>query len=271
MIGTEMQQLKIQKFLESFDQSISVFKVGKEAICISTPFLDQQGMPTRIYVTKDGRITDGGTTVNLLRALDAFDQLENWPFLLDFLSSYCITYDGSSMMLNEKEDGECYLRYTKGISRLPSFFEAKPIYSTEGRFPERVKNIVIELIEERYPKDTPEETQKWISSLIRAKPITLKNGYTIHSDLSPVKADRMMGIISHSRASPSVQRTHVQSKLLDPILWKRENQNVEIFAVLEDITSYPHDSRELLDIETTQVIETKDAHGKEELVELLVR
>jgi len=269
MMTTDKQSLQIQRFQNAFEKSLFVFEVDKGAVCISTPFLDWQGVPTKIYVTKDGRVTDGGTTVNLLRALRSIDQLEGWPFLSDFLSKYCISFDGASMMLNEKDD-DCWLRYAQGISRLPSYFEPKPIYTIEDRFPERVKSIAVELIEQKYPKDSPEDTQKWASSFIRARHTALKNGYSVTSDLSPVRMDRMAQIISHSHGSPSDRKAHVQSKLLDPTLWKRENEKGEVYAVLEDIGFYPSASQKLLENETTQVVELKNVYGKEQLVDLLV-
>ena len=97
----------------------------------------------------------------------------------------------------------------------------------------------------------------------------MKNGYVATSDLSPVKETKMVQIISHRHASPSDRKAHVQSKILDPILWRREFVKGEVYAVLEDMEIYPSDSQKLLKNET-QVVELKSGLGKKQLVEILV-
>ncbi|OPY30629.1 MAG: hypothetical protein A4E31_00292 [Methanomassiliicoccales archaeon PtaU1.Bin030] len=268
--GNRYQKEMIDKFFLAMRQAVRVHDVDKGAVCITTPFLDWQGCPTKIFVTKEGVITDGGGTVNLLKALRSYDQFEGWPLLSDFLVSYCISFDGKSMMLDEKESEDCLIRYAQGISRLPSYFEPKPICSTEDRFPEKVKGVASEFIEMKYPLASKEETERRISSIIRSRSIPLKGGISVTSDLSPVSQEKMVMIISHAQASPSVQKQHIQSKLFDPIVWKREHGKGKAYAVIESTEYYQQTAIRLLENETEEIIQLKDTYGKERLTDILV-
>jgi len=267
---TDKQTQYYEEFKKSILASIKMYEVQKGAICIETPFLDWKGVPCKFYITSDGIVTDGGMTANQLAALRVIDDFDEWPFRLDYLSQYCIEYDGSHMRLSNRENGTSSLRFVQGLARLPGFFEPKPIYSTEDRFPEKVRHLVVEMVESNYPKKTPSETRAWASSMIKPRNIHLKNGFTITSDLSPMRENRIVEIISHANANFSQKREHVRSKILYPILWKREKKDIDTVFVMNDIGDYSADSRQLLRSESNDIIQLNETSSKGKLIEMLI-
>jgi len=263
------QQRHLERIQKAICESVTSYDVTKGAICVTTPFLDWKGAPVEIFITSEGRITDGGDTIGQIKALRAKEEFDSWPFLLDFFSKYCIDSDGIRMILSKDSDENCYLRFIQGISRLPGFFEPKPITTLSDRFPETVKNIIIEIVEKKHPKDTPKKTVEFTTSLIKPREVILKRGYSVISDLSPIRESRMIEIISHAKATKSDRAQHVRAKVFNPVLWKLENPKVEAFSILHDIADYPPDSRQLLRHET-EVIELRKETGKDKFIEILI-
>jgi hypothetical protein len=46
--------------------------------------------------------------------------------------------------------------------------------------------------------------------------------------------------------------------LLDLLLWQRENPQVEMFAIVYDISKYPNESQHLLEQEADRIFEMKN-------------
>ncbi|HPS92748.1 MAG TPA: hypothetical protein PKV33_11360 [Methanothrix sp.] len=104
------------------------------------------------------------------------------------------------------------------------------------------------------------------------RPRSIKlDGITIHSDMSPNNNNRLIQIISHANSSTSDKRQHVASKLLDPLLWRRENPYVEMFAVVYDLSKYPNDSRSLLQQEADKIFEMKDDLARKRVAEAVAQ
>ena len=247
--------------------AINYALVGKNAIKVVTPFLDWKGAPVSIYVTETGEITDGGRTINQLRAMRVVDDFEDWPFKEDFFYRSRISSEGIDLVPQEPENQESLLAYIQGIARLPYFFEPKPIETVADRFPTVVRESAIEAIIELYPK----ESKKWAASFTEPRTFELHNGLKVHSDMSPKSENLMIQIISHENSPPSIKRQHVSSKILSPVLLKRDNPRTQTYAVIHDLKEYPIDSRNLLQQEAEGVIELKQENSKYRLAELLVK
>jgi len=120
----------------------------------------------------------------------------------------------------------------------PPFFKAKPISAVEDKFPQTVRRTILDTLINDYPERPRDDPIGWAVKLTRPRSIKL-NGITIHSDMSPNNNNRLIQIISHANSSTSDKRQHVASKLLDPLLWRRENPYVEMFAVVYDLSNSP--------------------------------
>lgn len=267
---SDAQRMEFERIRKAICDSVSFYDVAKGAISVTTPFLDWKGAPTEVYVTSDGIVTDGGRTISQLMSLRVKEEFDSWPYLKDYLSKFCIDFDGKRMDMIGNDDEECYLRFIQGISRLPRFFEPKPITSVPDNFPVVVRSLIAEVVKSEYYKDDPEKGHEVAVKVTRARDITLrKKSYHITSDLSPHRHNRIILIISHATRETSEQNQHVASKILWPVLWKEENEYVEPFSVVQDISNYTDYAAGMLKDET-EIIQLKDKGGKEKLVELLV-
>lgn len=269
-MSNEAQRQHIERLKKTICESIEFHEVGKGAISVTTPFIDWDGGPVELFVTPDGRITDGGGTLSLLRSLNMIDDFEAWPFLQDYLTRYCIDFDGRRMNMRDLGNDASYLFYAQGISRLPSYFEPKPIAEATDTFPQTVRNTVVATLRMQYEHNIPKGLEI-AEALTQEKNIPLKKRrMKVASDLSPMKKNRIVQVVSYSGASPREQEQHVAYKALAPILWKEENQKVEAFAVVQDISKYTMDSRAILDEAIDEVIQLKGSHGADKLIGILV-
>lgn len=264
------QEALFAKIKEAICGSIECFSVRKNAIKVTTPYLDWMGSPVSLYITEDGRITDGGQTLNQISSLRVIEDFEYWPFKLDYYERYNIQQIRGSLDLCYLDSPDGILRYIQGISRLPTFFEAKPISTAEDKFPQTVRRTILDTLINDYPERPRDDPIGWAVKLTRPRSIKL-DGITIHSDMSPANKNRLIQIISHANSSTSDKRQHVASKLLDPLLWRRENPYVEMFAVVYDLSKYPNDSRSLLQQEADGIFEMKDDLARKRVAEAVVQ
>lgn len=256
------------KIRESICNCVEHSPVRKNAIKVTTPYLDWMGAPVSLYITEDGRITDGGQTLNQINALRVFEDFEYWPYKIDYFERYNIQQIRGSLDLCYFESPQGILRYMQGISRLPTFFEAKPIANKEDNFPQTARRAALDALINYYPKRPIEDPIRWALGLVRPRSLDL-DGITIHSDMSPINKNRMIQIISHASSSMSDKKQHLASKLLDPLLWRRVNPQVEMFAIIYDISNYPAESQSLLGQEADKVIELKNEGSKLEVAKAL--
>jgi len=246
-------------------EAVPVNKGAKGAIKIFTPFIDWKGCLVSIYVTEDGKITDGGNTINQLRSLKVIDDFEEWPFQADFLHRYQMQRVRSSLEPANNESGDALLAYVQGIARIPSFFEPKPIYSSSDNYPIIARTLAKDGLIENYgilPSD--------ISEYIKPRRIDLKSGRIIHNDMSPKNEKKFIRIISHSTGSSSDKLQHVDHNVLTYFLFKREETRIQFYAVIGNLKDYPKDSRNILESEAKEIIETDDSKSKYSLAKILV-
>jgi hypothetical protein len=260
------QEALFAKIEKAICSSIECFSVRKNAIKVTTPYLDWMGAPVCLYITEEGRITDGGQTLNQISSLRAIEDFEYWPFKLDYYERYNIQQIRGNLDLCYLDSPDGILKYIQGISRLPTFFEAKPISAVEDKFPQTVRKTILDTLINDYPERPRDDTIGWAVKLTHPRSIKL-DGITIHSDMSPNNNNRLIQIISHANSSTSDKRQHVASKLLDPLLWRRENPYVEMFAVVYDLSKYPNDSQSLLKQEADRIFEMKDDLARKRVAE----
>lgn len=122
---------------------IHMANVKDGAVGIETPFLDWKGYPVTIYVTVDGRVTDGGNTLNELWALRVIQKYENWDFKDDFFRRYNIVERKNKEL--EPAETENILSYIQGIARLTYYFKPNPITLPEKEPSSKKKDIYDEL------------------------------------------------------------------------------------------------------------------------------
>ncbi len=128
---SEAEQVKIFRKLKAvLVKCISSAKAQKGALIISTPFMDWKGNLVTIYVTEDLKITDGGDTINQMRALRVIEDFEKWAFKEDFLGRYNLCIKGNEIVPKDTSPG-ALLWYLQGISRLPGYFKPNPIGRAE--------------------------------------------------------------------------------------------------------------------------------------------
>jgi hypothetical protein len=266
---SDLQRIEFERIRKAICDSVSFYDVAKGAISVTTPFLDWKGAPTEVYITSDGIVTDGGRTISQLMSLRVKEEFDSWPYLKDYLSKFCIDFDGKRMDMIGNDDEECYLRFIQGVSRLPRFFEPKPITTAPDNFPNDVKGLVMEAVRSEY-RDDPERGNEVAAEITRPRRITLRRkSYHIISDLSPRRHNRMVLIISHAARETSEQNQHVASKVLWPVLWRRERKDVEPFSVVGDISNYTDEAAGMMRDET-YVIQMKDEGAKKRLMEVLI-
>lgn len=261
---TEPQTTIFNMLKKEICESVEAVPVNKGAIEITTPFIDWKGYPLSIYVTHDGKITDGGGTINQLRALRVYEDFEGWVFQKDYFNRYQIQDVQGRLEPVNPESAEALIAYLQGIARLPSFFEPKPIRSQEETYPTHVKEIVVSELTEEHQLSI-KEAEKYILP----RPLKLKNGLQIQSDLSPKRGNVIIKIISHATSMATTQKEHVSHKILEPVLLKKDNTNAEACIVLGNLDDYPL-SRKLIKEESDIVIETIKPNSKQELAQVLV-
>jgi hypothetical protein len=244
--------------------------VGKGAIEVLTPFLDWKGVPVSIFITKEGIITDGGRTLSQLSSLRILDDFNNWEFKSDFFNRSCIRETRGRLESINNGNPANILSYIQGITRLPNYFEPKPIYSIADKFPGKVKRIAIDALLPLAPRNLPEGNLLWASKFVDGRHISL-NGIEVQSDMSPNIYFRMIQIISHATSSTSDKKQHIESKVLQPMLAKERYPDVEMIAVIESLDTYPRAGRALLEKKSERIIELEnEKEGGEELAKLLI-
>jgi hypothetical protein len=251
------QESLFTKIKEAICNSVEYSPVRKNALRVTTPYLDWMGAPISLYITEDGRITDGGQTLNQISSLRVIEDFEYWPYKIDYLERYNIQQVRGSLDLCYLDSPEGILKYIQGISRLPTFFEANPVSDIEDKFPQTVRRTILDTLINEYPERPRDDTIAWALKLIKPHSFRL-NGITLHSDMSPANKNRLIQIISHANSSTSDKRQHIASKLLDPLLWRRVNSQVEMFAIVYDISKYPIESQSLLKQEADKIFEMKN-------------
>lgn len=263
---TKPQTIIFDMLKKGICESVEAVPVSKGAIEITTPFMDWKGFPLSIYVTRDGKITDGGGTINQLRALRVYEDFEGWVFLNDYFNRYQIQDIQGRLEPVNPESVEALIAYLQGIARLPSFFEPKPIRSQSDYYPSQVKEIAKSGLMEEYQLSLP-EAEKYILP----RQIKLKTGFPIQSDLSPKREDTIIKIVSHATSEATTQSEHVSHKILPPILLKKDNhRNVQACIILGKIDDYTPLARKLIESETDILIETIDPKSKHNLAKILV-
>jgi hypothetical protein len=264
--------------LEIFDKikrelcgGVDLYPVGGGAIEVSTPFLDWNGSEVSVFITKEGRITDGGEIISQMQSLKIIDDFDNWPFKLDFLHRYNIDLVRGCLEPNNISSSKNIVRYIQGITRLLSYFEPKPIYDTSQQYPYKVRKMTKEALLPYAPTKLEEaERILWAAEFIKERPISL-NGIEVRSDMSPRKYFRMIQIISHATSAKYVKKQHVDAKVLYPVLLKREEQHAEVYFIVEDLRVYPPESRKLLRQESQEnIIETIDTGAQRQIGKIMI-
>ena len=251
--------------------SVEFYPVNRDAIEVTTPYLDWNGSEVSVFITKDGRITDGGETISQMESLKIIDDFDNWPFKLDFLHRYNIDLVRGCLEPNDARSSKNIIRYIQGITRLLSYFEPKPIYDASEQYPYKVHKMTIDALLPYAPANYLEEERRlWATEFTRERPIKL-NGIEVRSDMSPRKYFRMVQIISHATSSKYDKRQHVEAKVLHPVLWKRKEQRVEVYFIIEDLSAYPPESRRLLRQESQEnIIETIDTGSQRQIGKIMM-
>ncbi len=262
---TEIQKSIFSSFKNVICDSVEAIPVNKGAIKITTPFIDWKGYLISIYVTKDGKITDGGDTINQLYSLRVIDEFEEWSFQHDFFDRYQIQRSQNSLEPVNPESEDALLSYLQGIARIPGLFEAKPISCATDNYPTIVRNIIKESIIEEY--NIPASK---VVNYTNPRTINLESGLKVQNDVSPKNVNNMIKIISHASSSSTDKRQHVGHKVLDALLWKRENSKVRLYPILKNLEDYPIETQNLLESEAKKIIETNEPESKYELVKLIV-
>ena len=118
------------RFRSGVLESIKAYDAMHDAVCITTPFTDFIGEPLHIYATKDGQISDGGSTLNQFNALRCYRDYVNWPFREEFLEQRGIREEtGELLCVHLTPCG--VLRYAQGLAELQTKFEAHPLGGDE--------------------------------------------------------------------------------------------------------------------------------------------
>jgi len=180
---TELQLSIFNKIKEEICSTLRYDAVGKNAIEVKTPFLDWKGAQISFFITEDGKITDGGQILSQLKSLRVIEDFNNWEFRLDFLHRSCIQQVRGSLQATDDEE-KTLLKFIQGISRLPNYFEPKPIYSVTDKFPLKVRRVAIEALMPFVPQDYAKDPRLWASEFVKERRIPL-NGLEVQSDMSP--------------------------------------------------------------------------------------
>lgn len=245
-------------------ESVQKTPVSKGAIEITTPFVDFKGYPLSIYVTQDGKITDGGATINELIALRVYEDFEGWVFQEDYFDQHQIQNVKGRLEPINPESAEALIDYLQGIARLPGFFEARPIRSQEQIYPTHVKEIVKSGLME-----IKQLSEKEAEKFIMPRPLKLRGGYQIQSELSPNRQTTIVKIISHAKSPVTEQKEHVSHKILEPVLFKEDNKHATSCIILDRLNDYNLTSRKLIKERADILIETVHPNSTQQIVETL--
>lgn len=266
---TEIQSELFNKIKSEICNQIHYSIAGKNAIEIFTPFLDWKGVQVSFFITEDGHITDGGQILSQLKSLRIIEDFNNWEFKLDFFNRSRIQQVRGKLEPSNEESPSDILKYIQGITRLPNYFEPKPIYSAPDKFPTKVRNDVKVALMPFAPYDNWDKNRIWTEEIVKERRIPL-NGIEVQSDMSPKEYYRMVQIISHATSSTSDKNQHVSSKVLPPLLWRRKVSKIEFIAVIENFSTYPTESRTLLKQESNEIVEMDHENSVERLAKILV-
>ena len=267
---TDIQLEIYNKIRDGICGSIRYNLVSKNAIEVVTPFIDWKGSKVSVFITENGHLTDGGQVLSQLKSLRVIDNYYDWNFKDDFLDRYCIQQIRGNLEAFNVEFFADILKYIQGIARLPNYFEPKPIYSVADSFPTKVKKVAKDALINFAPRNLSNEAlQFWVSEFTNERKIPY-NGIEVQSDMSPRKFYRMVQIISHATSAITDRRQHVESKILHPVLLKKNISSVEMIAVTEDLNAYPSDSRSLLRQESNEIIELRRENSGLRLAEVLI-
>jgi hypothetical protein len=270
-MANELQLDIFDKIKKEICSNIEFYPVRKKAIEVVKPFLDWNGSNISVFITEDGRITDGGEVLSQLRSLQIFDDFNNWPFKEDFFSRYYIKSAGACLESNDPSSPRNIIRYMQGITRLPNYFEPKPIYDASEQFPNKVHKMTIEALLPFAPSNFQEDDRRlWAKEFTKERPIKL-NGIEVRSDMSPKRHFRMVQIISHATSSKYVKKQHVDAKVLPPVLWKRKENRVDVYFIVEDLSAYPSESRTLLRQESNEnIIEINETGSEKQIAKIML-
>ena len=123
---TEKQQEIYDLFKDGIKKSIASYPVLRGAIAIRTPYQGFAGDDLEIFVTQEGKVTDGGATLNLFESLRCYQDFLDWPFKADFFRDYNMVILDREIVCTDCSPGGL-VRYAQGMSRLQNMFEAHPI------------------------------------------------------------------------------------------------------------------------------------------------
>jgi len=249
----EIQEAIFMKIKEAVCTSVECYPVRHNAIGIITPFLDWIGERVEIYVTEHGEITDGGQTLNQMKALNNYNDFLKWPDQKNYLDNYNINPNSDSLDLRHFETPEGILKYAQGIARLPGFFEIKPLGEKQDKFPTIARKFATDTLITEYPNRPKEGVAEWAFKLTQPKSFKVNN-VSIHSDMSPINNNRIVEIISHQSSNDSEKKSHIREKLFNPIFLEKTNPDVEPYVVTFNLLDYPRDAQDLL-CSQTEVIE----------------
>jgi hypothetical protein len=266
---TNETQLKLfNKIKLAICDTVQYHEVGKNAIEVVTPFIDWKGASVSVFITEDGRLTDGGQILSQLKSLRVIEDFNNWDFKFDFFQRSRIQQLRGNLEPLDIDSVSDILSYIQGITRLPNFFEPKPIYATSDKFPIIARDVALDALINIAPYDEFDKREKWATKFIKARNIPL-NGFHIESDMSPSKYYRLIKIISHATSSMSDRKQHVSAKVLDSLLWKRDEPDVELYVIVDDVDAYPKESKSLLREESEEIIQIKSDRSGARLAEIL--
>lgn len=251
--------------------SIDLYPISKDAVEVTTPFLDWNGSEVSVFITRDGRITDGGEIVSQMESLRIIDDFDNWPFKLDFFHRYNTNLVGGCLEPNDARSIKNVVKYIQGITRLISYFEPKPIYDSSEQYPHKVRKMAIDALLPYAPANYEDVKRRlWAAEFTKEREITV-NGIAVRSDMSPRRYYRMVQIISHATSTKYIKKQHVDAKVLHPVLLKRKEENADVYFILEDLRLYAPDSRKLLRQESQEnIIETIDSGSQRQIGKIMI-
>jgi DNA-directed RNA polymerase subunit L len=246
--------------------SVKPVPVLYDAIKVTTPFIDWVGENFSIYITAEGEITDGETTLNQIRAMRVFEEFEKLKNKSDYFEDFNIKLSGGSLEPEYLETSEDIIRYIQGVARLPTLFKVDPLSDKDDRFPTLVRNTTMEILMEYPSRPLDEDVFKWAYKISHPYLISTRSGIKIHSDMRPVNKNKNVQIIGMVNSPKTQQDAHVASKLYNPLYLKQTNRNVRTIIVVNDISKYSENSQNAIKEEANPLIQYKD--GKKAKMDL---
>jgi len=270
-MANELQLDLFNRIKNGICSDIEFYDVSKGAIEVVTPFLDWNGSDVSFFITKEGIITDGGETISQMKSLRVFDDFEKWPFKLDFMHRYNIDIVSGCLEPNNISSIKNIIRYVQGMTRLPSYFEPKPIVDASEQYPHKVRKMAIDALLPYAPVNYEEAKRHlWAMEFTKEREIPI-NGISVRSDMSPRRYFRMVQIISHATSTKSIKKQHVDAKVLYPVLLKRKEEKAEVYFIIEDLRLYEPESRKLLRQESQDnIVETIDSGSQRQIGKIMI-